>query len=73
MSLPGVYRAKVVSPFNAGQCVVQIPQVFGKAQVTVTSFSGATLPLNLEWGWVAFEGGVAEFPVWMGSDTPVVI
>lgn len=71
MSAVGVYRAKVVTPFQAGACWVVIPQLFGTEQVRITKFAAPVLPLQLPMGWVMFEGGDEAQPVWIGADTPV--
>lgn len=72
MSAVGIYQARVISPFANGSCVVVIPQLFGDVQVPITRFMGSTLPLSPTMGWVMFEGGDENRPVWMNTDTSKV-
>lgn len=66
---PGVYRA-IVQDNTSTDMQVQIPQLFGSAYITARSclppgWTG-TLPALGSLVWVAFEGGEARFPVWLG-------
>lgn len=72
MTASGIYRAKVVAPFTNGSCDVVIPQLFGEVVVNVSRFVGSTLPLGPDMGWVMFEGGDENNPVWMDTDTSVI-
>ena len=65
MAYPGVYRAKAVS-INGTKLAAFIPQVFGDVSVTVENFVGR-LPATGQMGWVSFQGGNPEFPVWHGG------
>lgn len=72
MTAPGIYRAKVVAPFSNGSCDVVIPQLFGDIVVNISRFVGSTLPLSPTMGWVMFEGGDENNPVWIDTDTSVI-
>lgn len=50
---------------NGASLQAYVPQVFGESPITVTAYMGEqpTLP---GMGWVMFQGGNPEFPVWMG-------
>ena len=65
---PSLYRARATRwTGTALHCV--IPQVFGEADVEVTDFlSEPTTGM----GWVFFQGGNPEFPVWLGPLTTAV-
>lgn len=66
-TFPGLYRAKAVQ--KTGSLVSAfIPQIFGTTQVTITEFVG-TPPAAKEMGWVAFQNGAPEYPVWFGNST----
>ena len=58
--LPSIYRAKATQ-YNGGRLTALVPQVFGEATVEVTDFVG---PPKLGMGWIFFQGGNPEFPVW---------
>lgn len=65
MAYPGIYRAKALRLDDTRLLTANIPQVFGEAPVTITSFVGEP-PATSEMGWVAFHGGRPEYPVWLG-------
>lgn len=61
---PAIYRAKAAKV--TGQSMQAfIPQVFGDTPVTIVNFLGDP-PSSPGMGWVAFQAGNPEFPVWMG-------
>lgn len=71
---PGIYRGVVVDnkdPENNRRLKLQIPQVLNAA---VTEWAWPVDPSNLELTppaigqgvWVMFEGGDANFPIWVG-------
>lgn len=62
MSYPSLYRAKAVS-IRSGAVDVFVPQVFGETTITITEALG-TLPTAPSMGWVFFQAGNPEFPVW---------
>jgi hypothetical protein len=68
---PSLYRAKATNVTGLAVMAL-IPQVFGEAPVTVTRFLGLK-PLSGGFGWVFFEGGNPEFPVWAAAGTDIVI
>lgn len=72
MSAFGLYQAKTVRPFAAGACWVVIPQLFGDVQVEVRRFAAPDMPVLNQMGWVAFEGGAEENPVWLSVATSPV-
>jgi len=59
---PSLYRAKAVS-IRSGAVDAFVPQVFGEATVTITESLGS-LPTAPGMGWVFFQAGNPEFPVW---------
>lgn len=65
-SYPGIYRAKAVS-LTGTKLTAFIPQVFGNTSVVIQDYAGAPAT---GMGWVAFHGGNAEMPVWIGADIP---
>ena len=62
MPYPSLYRAKAVS-IRSGSVEAFVPQVFGETTVTITDFLGVT-PSAPTMGWVFFQAGNPEFPVW---------
>ena len=59
---PSIYRAKATQSIdNARVLKVLVPQVFGEVAIEVTHFLGQA---KLGMGWVFFQGGNPEFPVW---------
>lgn len=59
---PSIYRAKATR-WADNKLTVLVPQIFGEAPVTVTDFTGTP---TTGMGWVLFQGGNPEFPVWLG-------
>lgn len=67
VTYPGVYRAICLSA-DTTSIKAKVPQIF--ADVTVTIFEAAGgRPAAGDSGWVAFESGRAERPVWMGTES----
>lgn len=64
-SYPGVYRAKAIK-LVGNTLTAYIPQVFGDVQAVVENFIGDA-PTTDIMGWVSFQGGSPEFPVWHGG------
>ena len=62
MPYPSLYRAKAVS-IRAGAVEAFVPQVFGETTITITDALGS-LPDAPTMGWVFFQAGNPEFPVW---------
>lgn len=62
MIFPSIYRAKATR-WSGTSLTVLVPQIFGEAPVTVTDFTGEP---TTGMGWVLFQGGNPEFPVWLG-------
>lgn len=65
MSYPAIYRARVTR-IDGQRLTVFVPQVFGEASIVIDTFVG-NLPTEAGLGWVMFEGGNPEFPVWAGN------
>lgn len=71
MPFPSLYRARAThlnqdaKPDGSATIVVFIPAVFGEEPVQVTEAIGS-LPTSPEMGWVFFQAGNPEFPVWLG-------
>ena len=68
MAYAGIYRAKALRLDDTHLLTANVPQIFGEAPVTITSFVGDP-PSESEMGWVAFHGGRPEYPVWLGVGT----
>ena len=62
MPYSSLYKAKVVT-VKANAVEAHVPQVFGETLVTVSDFLGAK-PEAPTMGWVFFQAGNPEFPVW---------
>jgi hypothetical protein len=62
VAYPSLYRAKAVS-IRSGAVEAFVPQVFGESTITITDSLGA-LPVAPGMGWVFFQAGNPEFPVW---------
>ena len=58
-----MYRAKSVK-FEAPILTAYVPQVFGDVPIEITEVIGST---TQGMGWVFFQGGDPEFPVWQGG------
>ena len=65
MQYPSLYRAKAVA-VTGGRVKAYIPQIFGDTEITITSFVGGP-PTEPGMGWISFQAGNPEFPVWMGA------
>ena len=66
-SYPSLYRAKAVNVVRQnGSPVVTayVPQVFGDTPIKITDFHGTAEP---GMGWVFFQSGNPEFPVWSSA------
>ena len=59
---PSIYRAKATR-WSGTALTVLVPQIFGEAPVEITDFTGTP---TTGMGWVLFQGGNPEFPVWLG-------
>jgi hypothetical protein len=64
---PSIYRAKATR-WSGTALTVLVPQIFGEAPVEVTDFTGTP---TTGMGWVLFQGGNPEFPVWLGRSVSV--
>jgi hypothetical protein len=64
-TFPSIYRAKVV---RIGPTSIQafVPQVFGDTPITVVNFLGP-VPSQVGMGWVSFQSGNPDFPVWLSA------
>lgn len=67
---PGIYRAKCVR-VDIDEIVAYVPQVFGDLPIPFGSVTGS-LPQANDKGWVAFESGQANRPVWISAYQPVL-
>jgi hypothetical protein len=63
-SYASLYRAKAVA-VRPGAIDAFVPQVFGEASITITESLGV-MPAQPGMGWVFFQAGNCEFPVWAG-------
>ena len=66
MILPGVYRAKAVK-LDGKVLVTYVPQIYGDTSISVADVSGGFPSTFPTMGWVAFQAGVPENPVWLGG------
>lgn len=64
-SFPAIYRARAVQ-INGLLIDVFVPQVFGETSITIDTYLGGP-PSEPGLGWVVFQGGNPEFPVWAGN------
>ena len=62
MPFPSLYRAKAVA-IQSGAVTAFVPQVFGESPITITDSLGP-MPETMTMGWVFFQAGDPEFPVW---------
>lgn len=67
MTYPGVYRA-ACQEVLVDRIRVQIPQLFATEMVTIFECAGPR-PSSGDEGWVSFESGLAERPIWVGSES----
>lgn len=65
MPYPAIYRARAVR-LEGLRLTTFVPQVFGEAPIKIDSFLGSP-PVGPGLGWVMFQGGNPEFPVWTGA------
>jgi hypothetical protein len=63
VSYPSLYRAKAVQ-FDGTTLIAYVPQVFGDVTIEITDLIGEVEP---GMGWVMFQAGNPEFPVWMSG------
>lgn len=63
MAYPSIYRAKAVQ-YDGTTLIAYVPQVFGDVTIEVTELIGDVEP---GMGWVLFQAGNPEFPVWMSG------
>lgn len=67
MSYPSIYKAKAVS-LTGPTLTAYVPAVFGDVAIQITDFLSTPVP---GMGWVMFQAGDCEFPVWVGNDVAV--
>lgn len=65
MPYPAIYRARATQ-IDGLRVTAFVPQVFGETSITVDTFLGGP-PTEPGLGWVMFQGGNPEFPVWAGN------
>lgn len=63
----GTYRA-VCLEVLPDRVRAQVPQVFATTVITIFEFAGLR-PAEGDEGWVSFESGLAERPIWVGSES----
>jgi phage gp45-like len=74
----GLHKAIVVNnsdPLGNNRLLVQIPTLTGESSVWAESchpYGSVSIPPVATGVWVAFEGGSAHRPVWLGSFGPSV-
>jgi len=67
----GMYKALCLSVEpTRGMIKAQVPQVFSDVVIIIRNSAGS-MPFAGARGWVGFENGQAERPVWVGTDTLV--
>ena len=62
-SLPGVYEGRIVS-LGDGNVTAFVPQVFGDTTIVVSNFLSAPAVGR---GWITFQSGDPEHPVWLSG------
>lgn len=65
MPFPAIYRARATR-IDGLRVTAFVPQVFGESSIIVDTFLGGP-PTEPGLGWVMFQGGNPEFPVWAGN------
>src|SRR5580765_1418611 len=60
-AFPSIYRAKAVK-ISPTSVTVVVPQVFGDVPIEITEF--VDRPTTTGMGWVFFQAGNSDFPVW---------
>ena len=63
MKLTGVYEGRIVTVGN-GNVTAFVPQVFGDTTITISNFLGTP---EVGRGWVTFQAGDPEHPVWLSG------
>ena len=63
---PSIYRAKAVK-LDGTRLTAYVPQVFGDTTVTIEDYVGGLPTTFPEMGWVSFQSGLADMPVWFGQ------
>lgn len=64
---PGTYRARCVAD-NGLALTVQVPQVFGSVSIVIPNTTGGRPAPGTD-GYVIFEGGDPEYPIWLSAST----
>lgn len=64
-NLPGLYKAVCLETVNGSAVRCKVPQVFADEVVTCLASAGG-LPAPAQEGWVSFESGFPDRPVWVG-------
>ena len=69
-TLTGMYKAVCLDVDTEAQVLrCQVPQIFNDETVTCLDLVGGITPKPGAMGWVGFEAGYPDHPVWMGTDT----
>jgi hypothetical protein len=69
-TLTGMYKAVCLDVDTEAQVLrCQVPQIFNDETVTCLDLVGGVTPKPGAMGWVGFEAGYPDHPVWMGTDT----
>jgi hypothetical protein len=63
VAYPSIYRAKAVQ-YDGTTLIAYVPQVFGDVTIEITDLIGE---VEQGMGWVFFQAGNPEFPVWMSG------
>jgi hypothetical protein len=63
VAYPSIYRAKAVQ-YDGTTLIAYVPQVFGDVTIEITDLIGE---IEQGMGWVFFQAGNPEFPVWMSG------
>jgi len=67
-TLQGVYKAVCLEVDNQAESIrCQVPQGFADETVTCFDIAGGVFPLADDQGWVVFEGGFPDHPIWLSG------
>src|SRR5580765_4989617 len=66
-TLEGIYKAVCLDVVGSTRIRCKVPQIFADEIVTCLDSAGP-MPTAGATGWVAFEAGYPDRPVWMGSE-----
>jgi hypothetical protein len=67
-TLTGIYKAVCLGVDNQGEVIrCQVPQIFNDETVTCFDIAGGVFPVEGDEGWVVFESGYPDHPIWLAA------